>query len=154
MNLTISLTQIGASFKFYCKCLVCLFAVISRFICEKTLSKHLKLFLFSDDTNIYLEDSNLNALEKVMNKELKKLYEWLCINRLSLNITKTNFVIFHAINKPKFPITIVINKHVILSSLSPCIFYKRNLSGWLLLMIHTLFEEILFIELYTFFNIL
>ena len=54
---------------------------------------------------------NLNALEKVMNKELKKLYEWLCINRLSLNITKTNFVIFHDINKPKFPITILINKH-------------------------------------------
>ena len=62
------------------------------------ISKHLKFFLFADDTNIYLEDSSLNALEKVMNKELKKLYEWLYINRLSLNITKTNFVIFHAIN--------------------------------------------------------
>ena len=48
-----------------------------------------------------------------MNKELKKLYEWLCINRLSLNISKTNFVIFHAINKPKFPITILINKQAI-----------------------------------------
>ena len=48
-----------------------------------------------------------------MNKELKNLYEWLCINRLSLNISKTNFVIFHAINKPKFPITILINKQAI-----------------------------------------
>ena len=48
-----------------------------------------------------------------MNKELKKLYEWLCINRLSLNISKTNFVIFHAINKPKFPVTILINKQAI-----------------------------------------
>ena len=36
------------------------------------ISKHLKFFLFADDTNINLEDSNLNALEKVMNKELKK----------------------------------------------------------------------------------
>ena len=43
-------------------------------------------FLFADDTNIY---------------------------RLSLNITKTNFVIFHAINKPKFLITILINKKAI-----------------------------------------
>ena len=34
--------------------------------------KHLTFFLFADDTNIYFEDSNLNALEKVMNKELKK----------------------------------------------------------------------------------
>ena len=48
-----------------------------------------------------------------MNEELKKLYEWLCINRLSLNISKTNFIIFHAINKPKFPITILINEQAI-----------------------------------------
>ena len=34
-------------------------------------------------------------------------------NRLSLNITKTNFVIFHSINKPKNPITILINKDAI-----------------------------------------
>ena len=77
------------------------------------ISKHLKFFLFAEDTNIYLEDSNLNAFGKVMDKELKKIYEWLCIHRLSLNITKTNFVIFHAINKPKFPITILINQHAI-----------------------------------------
>ena len=45
-----------------------------------------------------------------MNKELQKLYEWLCINRLTLNVSKTNFIIFHAINKPKVPVTILINK--------------------------------------------
>ena len=77
------------------------------------ISNNLKLFLFADDTNINLEDSNLNTLEKTINKELKKLYEWLCINHLSLNISKTNFVIFHAINKPKFPVTILINKQAI-----------------------------------------
>ena len=48
-----------------------------------------------------------------MNKELKKLHEWLCINRLSLNISKTNFVLFCPINKPKTPITIMINKKAI-----------------------------------------
>ena len=48
-----------------------------------------------------------------MNKELRKLYDWLCINRLSLNISKTNFVIFHAINKPKGTITILINNRAI-----------------------------------------
>ena len=60
------------------------------------ISNNLKFFRFAHNTNIYLEDSNLNTLEKTMNKELKKLYEWLCINCLSLNISKTNFVIFHA----------------------------------------------------------
>ena len=37
----------------------------------------------------------------------------LCINRLSLNISKTKFVIFHASNKPKYPITILINNKTI-----------------------------------------
>ena len=48
-----------------------------------------------------------------MNKELRKLYDWLGINRLSLNLTKTNFVLFHSVNKPKSSITIKINKKAI-----------------------------------------
>ena len=48
-----------------------------------------------------------------MNFELNKLYEWLCINRLSLNISKTKFVIFHAPNKAKYHITILINDKAI-----------------------------------------
>ena len=46
-----------------------------------------------------------------MNKELKKLNLWLNINRLSLNVMKTNFVIFHPYNQPlKHNVTIIINK--------------------------------------------
>ena len=77
------------------------------------ISKKLKFYLFADDTNIYLESHDLQSLEKIMNKELEKLFEWLCINRLSLNISKTNFVIFCPINKPKTPVTILINKEAI-----------------------------------------
>ena len=77
------------------------------------ISKKLKFYLFADDTNIYLESRDLQSLEKIMNKELEKLFEWLCINRLSLNISKTNFVIFCPINKPKTPVTILINKEAI-----------------------------------------
>ena len=62
---------------------------------------------------IYIESKDLKSLEKTMNKELMKLYERLCINRLSLNISKTNFVIFHAKNKPKRPVTILINNKAI-----------------------------------------
>ena len=36
-----------------------------------------------------------------------------CINRLSLNISKTNFIIFCPVNKPKFPVTILINMEAI-----------------------------------------
>ena len=73
------------------------------------ISSKLKFFLFADDINIYFESKDLRNIEKIINIELKKFYEWLCINRLSLNISKTKFVVFHAPNKPKFPITILIN---------------------------------------------
>ena len=33
---------------------------------------------------------NQTQLEKTINKELNKLYLWLNVNRLSLNINKTN----------------------------------------------------------------
>ena len=33
------------------------------------------------------------------NKELRKFDTWLIVNRRSLNIAKTNFLIFHPINK-------------------------------------------------------
>ena len=78
------------------------------------ISDSLKFYLFADDTNIYYESDNLNRLEKTMNKELEKLHEWLCLNRLSLNISKTNFVVFHAKGKPKHSVvTILINKQAI-----------------------------------------
>ena len=78
------------------------------------ISKILDFYLFADDTNIYLEDDSLQNLEKKINKELHSLYLWLSVNRLSLNIDKTNFVIFHPFNKPlKYNVTIKINKKAI-----------------------------------------
>ena len=76
-------------------------------------SKKLKFFLFADDTNIYMDSDKLAHLETTMNKELVKLYEWLCLNRLSLNISKTNFLIFTPSNKPKSTTTLLINKTAI-----------------------------------------
>ena len=74
------------------------------------ISKKLNFFLFADDTNIYLDSFNLYSLQTTVNKELSKLYDWLCINRLSLNISKTNFVIFKPPNKPTTTVTILIDK--------------------------------------------
>ena len=78
------------------------------------ISKILKFYLFADDTNIYYESSSTKELEKTLNKELKKLFQWLCVNRLSLNIKKTNFVIFHPFNKRvDETITLTIHKKAI-----------------------------------------
>ena len=74
------------------------------------ISDKLQFFLFADDTNIYFDSDNLVTIEKVVNEELKKLSLWLNVNRLALNVGKTNFVIFRA-NKPlDHNVTLVMNR--------------------------------------------
>ena len=57
-------------------------------------SSKLIFYLFADDTNIYCEAENLDLLQRTVNNELKKVKIWLDVNKLSLNIDKTNFIIF------------------------------------------------------------
>ena len=57
-------------------------------------SDQLKFYLFADDTNLLYADKNLRALENKVNAELSKIYDWLIANKLSLNLKKSNFVIF------------------------------------------------------------
>ena len=52
------------------------------------------VFHFADDINLLFSVKNPKLMSKVINHELKKLFEWLCSNRLSLNANKTEFVIF------------------------------------------------------------
>ena len=52
-------------------------------------------YLFVDDTNLLYAEKDLSELEVVANEELLKLCEWLNSNKLSLNVSKSNFVIFH-----------------------------------------------------------
>ena len=72
----------------------------------------MNFYLFADHTNIYYENDSLEVMEKVINAELKKLSLWLRINRLSLNISKTNFVIFRPYKKLKYIITLKIDKNI------------------------------------------
>jgi len=57
-------------------------------------SKFLHLILFADNTNIFLHHSDLSILQTMSNAEIDKLSEWFKSNRLSLNIKKTNYIIF------------------------------------------------------------
>ena len=59
------------------------------------VSKKLYSILFADDTSVFLEGNNLNSLSTIINKELNKLSNWLASNRLTLNIEKSHYVIFH-----------------------------------------------------------
>ena len=58
--------------------------------CSKLLDFH----LFADDANLFFQHRDINMLESLINSELEKVLNWLCANKLSLNIDKSNFVIF------------------------------------------------------------
>ena len=52
----------------------------------------LKVFVpikFTNDSNLFLERSNVNTSFKTVNDELSKISEWFSANKLSLNVGKT-----------------------------------------------------------------
>ena len=59
-----------------------------------------KMHHFADDTNLLFSNKNPKLMEKILNKELKSVFEWLCANRLSINVTKTELIIFKPPKKP------------------------------------------------------
>ena len=60
--------------------------------------KTLKAYHFADNTNILLSDESLELLAKKMNQNLKNLSQWLKANKLSLNVKKTDLIIFYPKN--------------------------------------------------------
>ena len=50
--------------------------------------------MFADDTNILYSDSNVHNLISIIKHELDKLYTWFSVNKLSLNASKTNYMVF------------------------------------------------------------
>ena len=44
---------------------------------------------FADDTNLIVSNKSLKTLRKTTNKEIQSLCDWLCANRLTLNVAKT-----------------------------------------------------------------
>ena len=62
-------------------------------------SDKLKYYLFADDTNVLYADKNIKSLELTVSRELHNLYNWLTSNKLTLNLKKSNFIIFHPHHK-------------------------------------------------------
>ena len=64
-----------------------------------SVCKHSLPFLFADDTNLFTSGKNLDDLNAKVNEELCNISIWLKVNKLSLNVKKTHFLLFH--NKKK-----------------------------------------------------
>lgn len=69
-----------------------LFILYINDICK--VSKLLKFVLFADDTNLYCSGKSLEQLLNTVERELKVLKKWFDINKLSVNLNKTKFIIF------------------------------------------------------------
>ena len=54
----------------------------------------LDAILFADDTNLFISHNDPVYLINTLNTELNKLSTWFAANRLSLNLSKTNFMVF------------------------------------------------------------
>ena len=64
-----------------------------------TVSSILLPILYAADTDLFLNGKDINELINMMNKELKNIVEWLNVNKLSLNVKKTQFMIFFSSRK-------------------------------------------------------
>ena len=69
-----------------------LFILYINDICN--VSNFLKCILFADDTNVFCAGDNQLELEC----ELAKLCKWFAANKLSLNLSKTSYMLFR--NRP------------------------------------------------------
>ena len=54
----------------------------------------LKLLCFADDTTAYQSGPDIKALTTDVNVQIGNLYDWLCSNKLSLNVNKTYYSLF------------------------------------------------------------
>ena len=73
-------------------------------------SNQLNFHLFADDSNLFYAHKSLLQLETTVNNELHEVFNCLCANKLSLNIEKSNYVIFRPPQKlVNYPINLKIN---------------------------------------------
>ena len=81
-----------------------LFILYINDICN--VSKILSFILFADDTNIFCSNNDLVQLCKTITCELSKLNTWFAVNKLSLNVSKTNFMLFGNLGEKNISVSI------------------------------------------------
>ena len=98
-------------------------------------SSILKPVMFADDTKLFLSNEDINKLFGDMNVELQKMSIWFKANKLSLNLTKTKWTLFHSQKKKRLiandlPMLCIDNSEIIRESVIKFlgIFIDENLT--------------------------
>ena len=74
--------------------------LFSIYINDLPVSTNLfKSIMYADDATLLCDINNIQNLEITLNAELLKITDWLAANKLSLNASKTNFMVFHSDEK-------------------------------------------------------
>ena len=75
-------------------------------------SNIIDLVLFADDTNLFFSHNDLSYLMETINSEMIQLSNWFLANKLSINVKKSNFMIFKPRqNRQKIDLKIEINSY-------------------------------------------
>ena len=61
--------------------------------------QYCKVHHFADDINLFHTNKSVKILNKLVNHDIKQLNNWLRANKISLNIEKTQLVIFKSLRK-------------------------------------------------------
>ena len=71
--------------------------------------------LFADDTNVFMSGTDIADMCTLLNIELQKIVMWLNSNKLSLNVSKTHYMLFrpHKKCKMKYDTNILLDGHLI-----------------------------------------
>ncbi len=82
-------------------------------------SKLFDFIMYADDTTllttleIIVKDTNNSDPESIINKELQDINDWLKSNKLSVNITKCKYMIFHTPQKRVKPLGLKIENTIV-----------------------------------------
>ena len=77
-------------------------------------SDKIKFLLFADDTTIYIQGHNINEITNILNNELINISDWLISNRLTLNVSKTCYMVSCTTNNmPEANVNIKIKENLL-----------------------------------------
>ena len=69
--------------------------------------------IYADDTTLVLKDKNINSLHLNLNSELEKIRLWIHSNKLKLNVSKTNCILFQNRSLNNFSPPVFLNNELI-----------------------------------------
>ena len=82
------------------------------------------LNIFTDDSNLFFSHKDVRCLETIINNELKLVFDWLCANKLSLNVNKISYF-FILIREKWLALSVYINNNPVnkKNTLNTLVFY-------------------------------